>query len=451
LSGLLLLVVVMLAKCCAVAALLPVSLTSRIQGASTSLAELFTEKEALSAARTRARFEAAFWEELTNKNIQCPYGDKAMSLIGGNTSYTCHYHLPTDQGFGRTCPDLQQRRMQIARKFIAGHYSNFVDAAEAFDLKPLFDKTDLVHGDESYENMVRYHINGLMNPDIEQIEDKIKMKKLVASLGIPSTVMYYGAHKSTFKPDEFKQKLLHLCNEEAVDDFIIKATHLAWSGGQKIVRGWLQRCKNPQELDDLVQFVQTEALDKLAGEADAHLREYLEPGFTVEELFKSSLIPGPPLEVKAQVIWGKLHQVFLIGQDHRGCNVGSGSWNIYSDGTGWTMGGPLPESSDASHDVFMKKFFDRVKDYAEKFAVGVGADYTRVDFFLAGLEDGQEPVIKLNEAETVSGLKHVHDRFGLGGVWRDGYVTSGRMRMTADKWDEVWAKMQQDRDNSHID
>jgi len=445
----------MLAKSCALVALLPVSLAARIQGAASSsnveLAEVFTESEALSAARTRARFEAAFSEELLEKDIQCPYGDKATSLVGGKTSFTCHYHLPNDQGFGRTCPDLQQRRMQIARVFTAGHYSEFTDAAKEFDLKPLFDKTDLVHGDESYENLVRYHIDGLMHPDIEQIEDKIKMKAMVASFGIPATTMYYGAHKSKFNADDFKRKLLHMCNEEAVDNFIIKATHLAWSGGQKIVRGWLQRCKDPQELDNLVQFVQAEALDKLAGEADAHLRKYLEPGFTVEELFQSSLIPGPPLEVKAQVVWGKLHQVFLIGQDHRGCNVGSGSWNVYNDGTGWTMGGPLPESRDASHEVFMEKFFHRVKDYAEKFAAGVGADYTRVDFFLAGLEDGQEPVIKLNEAETVSGLKHVHDRFGIGDVWRDGYVTSGRMKMTAEKWDDVWAKMQKERDNSHID
>ena len=42
---------------------------------------------------------------------------------------------------------------------------------------------------------------------------------------------------------------------------------------------------------------------------------------------------------------------------------------------------------------------------AEKFAKNIGADWTRVDLFLAGFEEGAEPIIKLNEVENVSGYK----------------------------------------------
>lgn len=439
----------------AVAALAPSALGHRTNAGSVARHDAALEArshlEAQAAGRTRAMFEEAFTEEeRAAAGSSCPYGDKAASLVGGKSSFTCHHHLPAEQGRGSTCPDLQAKRLVIARQFTAGAYGRFMDAAKNFTMRPLFDKSDLILGDETYEHMVRYHIDGLLNPDIALIEDKILLKGLAGKLGVPTTTMYFGAHKSDWHAETFASNMMALC-DQGVDAMIIKATHLAWSGGMKIVRGWLQKCRDPNEMAKLVTFIEEEVLGQLASEADKHLREYLEPGVTVEELFKTGGASMQPLEAKVQLVWGRVHQIFFIGQDARGCNVGSGAWMIYGDKTGWAMDGPLSDAADASARAFMEKFYDRVVAYAEAFAAGIGADFTRADFFLAGMEDDQEPVIKLNEGETVSGLKYVHERVGLGDVWRDGYVVSNRFRMTPERWEVYMGRVQNDRDAFGLD
>merc|ERR1719188_847594 len=294
-----------------------------------------------------------------------------------------------------------------------------------------------------------------MDPAIVGIEDKILLKTLADKIGIPSTDLYYGVHKSDFDVAVFSEKLEALCGQ-GVDGMIVKATHLAWSRGMKILRGWQETCQHPASLrgniTQLAAFIQEEILNQKMGENDAHLN-FLEPGFTVEELFKTGGSSIQPLEAKVQVVWGKVHQIFFIGQDSRGCQVGSGSWVIYGDRSGWDLGGMVGTTpKDSANEAFMAKAFDKVVKYAEAFAKGIGADYTRADFFIGGLETEGEPIIKLNEGETVSGYKYVHERFGIGSVWRDGYVLrDDGIEMTPEKWDDYMDHMQSDRDANELD
>ena len=37
-----------------------------------------------------------------------------------------------------------------------------------------------------------------------------------------------------------------------------------------------------------------------------------------------------PLEAKALVVWGKVFDIWMLGQDHRGCKIVSGTWKVTS-------------------------------------------------------------------------------------------------------------------------
>merc|ERR1719401_2145188 len=228
------------------------------------------------------------------------------------------------------------------------------------------------------------------------------------------------------------------------------------SMGVKIIRGWQGVCSDPSTLQGnitkLVAFIETEILSVVTDAPDAaHLR-LLEAGFVVEELFKTGGSSTQPLEVKALVLWGKLHQLYLIGSDSRGCQVGAGAWTIFRDGSGWDLGGMAGTSPlDAINKIFMEKFFAKTVEYAEAFAQGVGADYTRVDFFLSGFGEGDEPVVLLNEVETVSGFTYQVERLGIGSVWRDGYVLrESGIRVTPEKWDRFMDDMEADREANNL-
>merc|ERR1711972_202333 len=123
-----------------------------------------------------------------------------------------------------------------------------------------------------------------MDPAITGIEDKILLKKQADKLGIPRTELYYGAHKRDFDFTAFSAKLEALCTQ-GVDGMLIKATHLSWSAGLKVVRGWQNVCKDPAtllgNLTHLAAFIQDNILSATNREADAHLN-FLEPGVTVE-------------------------------------------------------------------------------------------------------------------------------------------------------------------------
>merc|ERR1719436_2308464 len=107
---------------------------------------------------------------------------------------------------------------------------------------------------------------------------------------------------------------------------------------------------------------------------------------------------------------------------------------------------------DDISQAFLDKAFDKVVKYAEAFAKGIGADLTRVDFFIGGLDTDGEPIINLNEGETVSGYLYEHERFGMGSVWRDGYVLrEDGIDMTPEKWDVYMSHMVADREASNLD
>jgi len=387
----------------------------------------------------------------------CPYpytylNEDTTQMIGGDKSITCH---KMSTGNGNTCPELQRDRLIAARTFQAANYNDFLERAKNFKLSPVFDKTDKIRGLESYEEMVQLHVQGLMHPDVTKIEDKILLKQLAEKLNIPATEMYYGAHKDEWDIQKFKKTLGTLCLK-GVDSFIIKAVHLAWSKGQKIVRNWQKDCEQEAstnaKIDELAKFVDEEIMNQLASEADKHLREYVTPGVTMEALYKTGGKSKRPLEAKVQVLWGKVHHIFFVGDDPRGCTSYIGAWQYNRDKTGWDFNGMLggKEERDKVSELVLEKAFDELVTHSEKFATAVGADVMRVDFFI-GFNDDNSVDYKLNEAESVSGARYYHERDGLARAWVDGYVVSGRLKMTPQKWNHIYQETEEARATNHLD
>jgi hypothetical protein len=388
--------------------------------------------------------------------MECPYkyryDTEQDKMIGGSMSFECH---KMSTGEGNSCPELQQARLKTVKKFGEANYNEYLNLAKTFPLKPLFDKTEKVSGSESYEQMLHMHVEGLMHRDVKFVEDKIMLKQLATKLEIPATKMYFGAHRDDWDIKKFKRMLGDLCLK-GVDEFIIKAVHLAWSAGQKIVRGWQKDCEyegsTNKVVDELAVFVDKEIMSVLASEADAHLREFVTPGVTVEELFKTGGHSKRPLEAKVQVVWGKVHHMFFVGDGPRGCKSYPGAWSILGDGTGWDLNGMIgtPGGNDEISDAFLAHAFDGVVQHSESFAKEVGADVMRVDFFIGFNEDGSV-TYKLNEAESVSGARYWHEREQIGRAWVDGYILSDRMRMTPEKWDRFTELAEKSRAANHLD
>jgi len=433
------------------ALMMAVAMGARIETADNT--ELQAKKrDSEGSTSTWEKFASAFPEMHANSN--CPYGDEDVAKSGGVTSFECHWK---SEGMGSSCPDLQAIRLKAARTFQAKNYASFLDGVSGYPLSPLFDKTAHVKGDETYEQMDKLQIQGLMHPEVVDLEDKINLKKLAKSLGVPTTTMYFSAHANDWDKELFKKNLGKICTM-GIDGFFIKATHLAWSKGQHLVRDFQKDCQQKASSDriaeELAVFIEKNILNVKASVADAHLREYLTPGVTVESLFKTGGLSTQPLEAKVQVLWGKVHHMFLIGTDNRGCRVNTGSWQIYGDKTGWDLSGMIKPSggNDALGDHLLEKAFQPMVDYAERFARGVRADFMRVDFFI-GIPDKAdgEWLVEMNECESVSGHPYWHERHGLGAIWRDGYVLSNRVAMNSQKWSSITKNTQADRDALGLD
>jgi len=393
----------------------------------------------------------------------CPYNFKydgdTMEFVGlqielqrgGNMSFECHMK---STGMGNTCPELQQARLKAARTFQEANYRDFVKRAQQFPLKPLFDKSDKVFGLESYEEMVQLQVQGLMHKDSVYIEDKILLKQLLNEHAIPATTAYFGAHKDEWNITKFKRMLGGLCLK-GVDRFMIKAVHLAWSKGQRIVRGWQTDCPyedlTNRKIEELANFVDREIMNVIASEADQHLR-MIQPGVIVEELFKTGGHSKRPLEAKVQTLWGKVALMTFIGEDPRGCVSQDPAWHYFRDGTGWDLKGMLGSTAgnDEVSDLVLSSAFDGMVENAEKFATVVGADSMRVDFFVGFRPDGSVDY-KVNEVESISGARYWHERDGLGRAWVDGYVLSDRMKMTSAKWDQITSLAESARANNKLD
>jgi len=382
---------------------------------------------------------------------QCPYGDADASRKAGTIPFNCHgFATP---GGGSTCPALNAAKLKTVRAFQMKHHASFMEGIGGYPLSPVFDKSEFIRGDETYEELVKLHIKGLVHEEMKAFEDKILLKKFAERLKIPTTAMHFGAHADDWDRDAFMARLKELCTTE--DDFFIKATHLAWSKGQQIVRNWQETCKN--NLDDkvaeLADFVETSILNVQASPADEHL-QLLTPGVTVESLFKTGGESTKPLEAKVQVLWGKVHHMFFFGEDDRGCKINVGSWQIYGDKTGWDLQGIIHPrgGNDALGDRILEEAFQPMVDYAERFSRSVEADFMRVDFFLRPPDSptGGDWVIEMNECESVSGMRHTFERQGIGAIWRDGYVMS-RLAMTETKYEKISNNTRADRDNLHLD
>jgi len=342
------------------------------------------------------------------------------------------------------CDELSSKRVLAHTVFAATHYERFMEAAKAFPLAPLFNMEELLVGDELYEGMLHNHIEVMKQPEAAAIEDKIQLKATAAAAGVPTTAMYYGATLDTFDRAAFRTALLDTC-AQGIDALFIKATHMAWSAGQKIVWGWDKTCSGPErdaKIESLADYVVDEVLSLRNTDADsAHLAEAVRPGVIVEEIFRSGGASKRPLEAKALFVWGELYEVFMIGEDARGCASTSGAWKIYGNGNGWNLNGMLHEKDDAQSQVFMREWFPKVKDFGSKMVTHIGADLARVDFFL-----GQDGLVQLNEIETVSGTWYEHERRELGDIWRDGYIVSGRLAITQQKWEKRIEDTSEDRD-----
>jgi len=172
----------------------------------------------------------------------------------------------------------------------------------------------------------------------------------------------------------------------------------------------------------------------------------------VEELFASGGASKVPLEVKVQTLWGKVHHMWFVGMDARGCRTQTGSVQLYADKSGWDMKGIIGPvgTNDELTDLFLTKYFDEVVEAAENFAEGVGADMMRADFFIALPESG-EPKIVMNEPESVSGHPYWHERQQIGSILRDGYILSKRLKMTSDKWTDIFTRATADRKASGLE
>jgi len=337
------------------------------------------------------------------------------------------------------------KRLVTAHSFMVANRTDFVERARDFEVAPLFSKVKDVRGDETYEEMDLYHIRGLKKDPktIQSIEDKISLKSLAQEVNMPTTDLYYSAHKDTWDATKFQNALKELCSKK-VDGFIIKPTHMSYSKGIKVVRDWQATCQTEaslqEKLKSLTDFTYKEALlpDAIHTVENAHLQG-MPHGIVVEELFSSGGASTKPLEVKVQVLFGKVYDMWFMGIDHRGCHAYGGTWHVFGDKTGWNLNGLMGEKEDAASTLFMANFFDNVTHISEAFAKHVKADYTRVDFFLRMV--GDDPTFKLNEVETVTGTWYEYGRQGLGDAWRDGYVVGKKDEWLQHSSDEKWAKL----------
>eukprot|EP00419_Tripos_fusus_P022947 CAMPEP_0172720610 /NCGR_PEP_ID=MMETSP1074-20121228/77281_1 /TAXON_ID=2916 /ORGANISM="Ceratium fusus, Strain PA161109" /LENGTH=439 /DNA_ID=CAMNT_0013546149 /DNA_START=71 /DNA_END=1390 /DNA_ORIENTATION=+ len=399
-------------------------------------------------------------DRVDSARSNCPYGDAAASRKAGTKSFNCHGFATGPAGdWGASCPDLQAARLKTVRAFQMKHHASFMEGVGGYTLSPVFDKSEAIRGDETYEELVKLHIKGLLHPGMATFEDKILLKQFARVLGIPTTKMHFGAHaagrgaEDEYDRANFIELLKDLC-DSGEDDFFIKATHLAWSKGQKIVLNWQEQCRHNKEnaVNEYADFAEQEVLNVQAGAADEHLQQLI-PGVTVESLFKTGGDSNKPLEAKVQVVWGKVHHMFFFGEDDRGCKVNVGSWQVYGDKTGWDLNGIIQPGggNDALGDRILEEAFQPMVDYAEKFAKGVQADFMRVDFFLRQpANTGGDWMIEMNECESVSGMRHTLERLGLGAIWRDGYVMS-RLKMTGEKYTRISDNTQADRDKLELD
>jgi len=392
----------------------------------------------------------------SEKKHNCPYGSDSDSRVAGTDSFHCHGYA--EPGWGTSCPILQAARLKTARAFQIKHHASFLEGVAGYPLSPVFDKTEKIRGDETYEELVKLHITGLMHPEMKTFEDKILLKQKAKRLGIPTTALYFGAHNETWKRTDFTKMLGDLCAQK-VDDFMIKATHLVWSKGKKIVKNFqndycAQESQSQTQMQNIfIKFIEEEVLNASPNEGDEHLKQLM-PGVTVEELFKTGGYSIKPLEAKVQVLWGKVHHIFFFGMDARGCRVNVGSWIIYGDKTGWDLNGIVRPGgkNDPFGDLLLEEAFQTMANYAERFARSLEADFMRVDFFLRApdQEGGDDWVIEMNECESVSGMQHTFERQGLGEIWRDGYILS-RLAMTGPKYQKIRDNTQGARDKWKLD
>lgn len=277
--------------------------------------------------------------------------------------------------------------------------------------------------------------------DIKDVEERM----LVES-GAMTDEEHTEKKKNQYSRSSLLAKLEEMCNE-GVEEFLVKPTHLSWSTGLLKQEKFSEICnhfssqegaswdtKNVKErmrrketvFHGICEHVEERILKVRNRPSDKHLNK-LPRGFTVEELFRTEGLSNRPIEAKVHVLFGKVYEIIFVGQDPRGCTVGTGAWAIFGDGTGWHMNGKIGGEMDAMHDAYMNRFHEKVVMLAEKFANHAKADWTRVDFFLSGFGlpgfESDVPVIKLNEIENVSGYKFMYERAHLGRAWREGYIS----------------------------
>jgi len=337
---------------------------------------------------------------------------------------------PTVADVSQEALKINAAHMRVAAKFEFRNMERLVRAAEGYPLAAMFDKSHKIAGDETYENLIKLHVDTLAENDITAVEDKIVVKNTAIRLGVTPTTYCYAAHRSDYDAAEMREALSKFI-ASGKTSYIVKPTHMAWSKGLLVV------CDQDKDLDFVEAHIRDNILNSYNDGADcAHLLT-LEPGVIIEDFFGKK--PGEeariPLECKVQLVWGEVHDAWFVGQDQDGRTMHNEAAKIFGDGTSWGI-------TDARSWIKDEGHWDKIVEYSRKMARGLGADFIRADFFLApGLED-----VQLNEVEAVNGNPHFKDRKGLGEVWRLGYTAHGNFALDEQKVNMMQNRMARDRD-----
>jgi len=329
---------------------------------------------------------------------------------------------------------INKAHLRIAAQFEYRNMARMVRAAEDYPLHRMFDKSHKIAGDETYEALIKMHVDTLAENDISEMEDKLLLKRTAEQLGVPTSCHFYAAHRGEYNAKEMRAALANAV-ASGITSYIVKPTHMAWSTGILVVRD------QDKDLDFVEAHIQHNILDQHNDGADnAHLLT-LEPGVIIEEYFGKK--PGAPamipLECKVQLVWGEVHDAWFVGQDQDGYQLHNETVKIYGDGSSWGI-------TDARSWIIKEGHWERIVEYSTKMARGLGADFIRADFFLApGLTD-----VALNEVEAVNGNPHWNERKGIGEVWRLGYVAYGNFALSMEKVATMQEHLHHDREYSKL-
>ena len=190
-------------------------------------------------------------EQQTNDQTEerCPYN--APEMESNDDSFHCFNE--NDATYGSRCPKTHQERLAEAFRYSSERRSG-LDKTQIlqFEVSSLFDKSNLIMGQESYELLDKHHIDCLMRDGADEklmldLEDKGDLKDTLKKAGIPDehvTDVYYmsycpemdmnsngkctkdskrDSHNSLrYDRGQFESEMRRICDDAEISSFIIK-------------------------------------------------------------------------------------------------------------------------------------------------------------------------------------------------------------------------------------